>query len=129
MTIVMATVAMLALAACGTGGKGAAKSDSPSEVVKKAMTCVVNEEYESMVQYLDGAAGYTDEEVKQAGAMLALLFSLGDGVKEFAILGEEIDDEGREAEVKMSLTDKRGKVRQDEVDLVKTDAGWRMKMD
>jgi hypothetical protein len=127
-TLLMAGVLTLAMVACGGKG-GAQKSDSPSDVVKKAMTCAVNEDYEGMVQYLEGTEGATDEELKDAGAMLALIYSLGSGVKEFEIRGEEIDDNGLEAEVRLSITDKKGVVREDEADLVKTDAGWRIRFD
>lgn len=129
MTVALATLAMLTLMACGGNGGPAKQSDTPKEVVKKAMTCAVNEDFEGMVQYFKGTADATDEEIKQAGAVLTLLYSLGDGVKDFAILSEEIDDSGLEAEVTLSITDKKGNVRQDDVDLVKTDAGWRMKLD
>ena len=128
MTFVMAAVMAFAMIGCG-GNSGAKKSDSPSDVVKKAMTCAVNEDYVGMVKYFNGTQDASEEELKQAAGVIALLYSLGGGVKDFEILGEEIDEDGTEAEVKLRLTDTKGNTRESEAELTKTDAGWMLMFD
>ena len=128
MTIAMAVLMAFAVVACG-GNSGAKKSDSPSDVVKKAMTCAVNEDYVGMVKYFDGTADASEEDLKQAANVIAMLYSLSGGVKEFEILSEEIDDDGLKAEVKLRLTSTKGTTRESEADLIKGDAGWMLVLD
>ena len=128
MTIAVAVLTVLCMTACGGNG-GAKKSDSPSKVVEKAMTCAVNEDYEGMVKYFDGTADATDEEVKEAAQVLALLYALSGGLQSFEILGEEIEDDGMKAEVKLRLTNSKGSTTDSEAELVKTDAGWALLFD
>lgn len=128
MTIVVASLLAAAMVGCG-GNDGAKKGDSPSDVVKKAMTCAVNEDYVGMVKYFNGTADATEEELKEAASVIALLYSLGGGVKDFEILDEEIEDDGTKAEVKLRLTDTKGGTRETDADLVKTDAGWALLLD
>lgn len=129
LTIVSMALMALALSACGGNGGGVTKSDSPSEVVKKAMTCAVNEDYEGMVKYFDGTADASDEELKEAASVIALLYGLSGGIQSFEILGEEIDDNGTEAEVKLRITDTKGNTREDDADLVKNASGWALIFD
>ena len=129
LTIVTVALMALALSACGGNGGGVTKSDSPSEVVKKAMTCAVNEDYEGMVKYFDGTADASDEELKEAASVIALLYGLSGGIQSFEILGEEIDDNGTEAEVKLRITDTKGNTREDAADLVKNASGWALIFD
>lgn len=129
LTIVTVALMALALSACGGNGGGVTKSDSPSEVVKKAMTCAVNEDYEGMVKYFDGTADASDEELKEAASVIALLYGLSGGIQSFEILGEEIDDNGTEAEVKLRITDTKGNTREDDADLVKNASGWALIFD
>lgn len=129
LTIVTMALMALALSACGGNGGGVTKSDSPSEVVKKAMTCAVNEDYEGMVKYFDGTADASDEDLKEAASVIALLYGLSGGIQSFEILGEEIDDNGTEAEVKLRITDTKGNTREDDADLVKNASGWALIFD
>lgn len=129
LTIVTMALMAFALSACGGNGGGVTKSDSPSEVVKKAMTCAVNEDYEGMVKYFDGTADASDEELKEAASVIALLYGLSGGIQSFEILGEEIDDNGTEAEVKLRITDTKGNTREDDADLVKNASGWALIFD
>lgn len=129
LTIVSMALMALALSACGGNGGRVTKSDSPSEVVKKAMTCAVNEDYEGMVKYFDGTADASDEDLKEAASVIALLYGLSGGIQSFEILGEEIDDNGTEAEVKLRITDTKGNTREDDADLVKNASGWALIFD
>ena len=125
----MASLMAFAMVACGGNSGGAKKGDSPSEVVKKAMTCAVNEDYVGMVKYFEGTSDASEEELKQAANVIAMLYSLSGGVKEFEILSEEIDDDGQKAEVKLRLTSTKGTTRESELDLLKGDAGWMLVLD
>ena len=129
LTITMTCLMVCVLAACGGKNGSVSKSDTPSDVVKKALTCAVNQDYKGMVKFFDGTAAATDQEVEEAAAVLELLYSLAGGISSFEILGEEIDENGKEAEVKVKLTDSKGESRTDDADLVKTDQGWRLTMD
>lgn len=129
LTITMTCLMVCVLAACGGKNGSVSKSDTPSDVVKKALTCAVNQDYKGMVKFFDGTAAATDQEVEEAAAVLELLYSLAGGISSFEILGEEIDENGKEAEVKVKLTDSKGESRTDDTDMVKTDQGWRLTMD
>lgn len=128
MTIAMMALLMGSVALVGCGGN-AAKSDSPSAVVQKALSCAVQKDYKGMVKYFESSAAATEAELDEAAAVLELLYSLSGGISEFEILGEEIEENGMEAEVKVKLTDLKGESRTDEADVVKTDQGWRLRMD
>ncbi len=129
LTIAMTCLMVCVLAACGGKNGSVSKSDSPSDVVKKALTCAVDKDYKGMVKYFDKTADATEQELEEAGAVLELLYGLAGGVSSFEILGEEIDESGMEAEVKVKITDEKGASRTDDADLVKTDQGWRLTMD
>lgn len=126
----LVSLAVAALVVCSfafVGCKGAAKSDSPSKVVEKAMQCAVDKDYEGMVKYFDDGTS-TEEERHQAAAFIGMVYEMAGGLKDFEILGEEISEDGMTATVKMKITTGSGEERESEGKLEKTDKGWLLKV-
>ena len=120
---ILAVACVLAFTLNSCGGHGASKGDSPSDVVKKALTCVVNEDFNGMVQYIEGVDQASEEEVKEAAAWLSLLYGIGGGIKEFKIIGEEVAEDGQTATVTLNITDRSGNSHEDQGHVVRTDDG------
>ena len=128
----IAMIAMAALLGCSVAlvscGGGAGKGDSPSDVVKKALTCVINEDYEGMVQYYDGVDMSSEDEIKEAAAWMQLLYGISGGLSDFEVKGETIAEDGQTATVDITLTTKSGKVKESSGKVVKTDKGWKLSL-
>ncbi|MBR6048996.1 MAG: DUF4878 domain-containing protein [Bacteroidales bacterium] len=128
----IAMIAMVALLGCSLAlvscGGGAAKGDSPSDVVKKALTCAINEDYEGMVQYYDGVDMSDEQEIKEAAAWMQLLYSISGGLENFEVKSETIADDGLTATVEVTLTTKGGDTKDSAGKVVKTDNGWKLSL-
>ena len=128
----IAMIAMVALLGCSLAlvscGGGAAKGDSPSDVVKKALTCAINEDYEGMVQYYDGVDMSEEQEIKEAAAWMQLLYSISGGLENFEVKSETIADDGLTATVEVTLTTKGGDTKDSAGKVVKTDNGWKLSL-
>ena len=125
-------IAMVALLGCSLAlvscGGGATKGDSPSDVVKKALTCAINEDYEGMVQYYDGVDMSDENEIKELAAWMQLLYGLSGGLENFEVKGETIDEDGLTATVDITLTTKDGDTKESAGKVVKTDNGWKLSL-
>lgn len=128
----IAMIAMVALLGCSLAlvscSGGAAKGDSPSDVVKKALTCAINEDYEGMVQYYDGVDMSDENEIKELAAWMQLLYGLSGGLENFEVKGETIDEDGLTATVDITLTTKGGDTKESAGKVVKTDNGWKLSL-
>lgn len=128
----IAMIAMVALLGCSLAlvscSGGAAKVDSPSDVVKKALTCAINEDYEGMVQYYDGVDMSDENEIKELAAWMQLLYGLSGGLENFEVKGETIDEDGLTATVDITLTTKGGDTKESAGKVVKTGNGWKLSL-
>lgn len=126
----IALIAMAVLLGCSVAlvscGGGAGNGDSPSDVVKKALTCVINEDYEGMVQYYDGIDLSSEDEVKEVAAWMQLLYGISGGLSDFEVKGETIAEDGLTAKVDILLTTKDGSTKDSTGKVVKTDKGWKL---
>ena len=125
----LVSFAMATLVVCSfsfLGCKGASKSDSPTKVVEKALQCAVDKDYEGMVKYFDDGTG-TEEELKQAAALIAMGYEMVGGLKSYEVLGEEIAEDGMSAKVKVKVVNGKGDENESEADVEKTDNGWVLK--
>lgn len=132
LTLSLFVVSSLFFAACGSGDKGGntKKSDSPTEVVEKAMKTLLNKDYKGMVAYIVDMENATEEEVAELAAFLQLADQLSGGIKEFTVTGETISEDGQSAVVLSDITYNNGDTKKgDKSNLVLTDKGWRLALD
>lgn len=129
MTIVLMAVMTLGMAACGGGDKAtASKHDSPSDVVKKYLDLVVAQQYEEAVMLYDGVEGATQEEIKGVADLIAFAMEMNGGLERYEILGEEIDETGDNATVKLKYLFKGEGEKETDGKLVKKEGVWRLMM-
>ena len=128
-TIVLMAVMTLGMAACGGGDKAtASKHDSPSDVVKKYLDLVVAQQYEEAVMLYDGVEGATQEEIKGVADLIAFAMEMNGGLERYEILGEEIDETGDNATVKLKYLFKGEGAKETDGKLVKKEGVWRLLM-
>ena len=125
-SIVLAAVLVCGFAFVGCkGGNGSVKkSDGPTDVVKKALQCAVDKDYEGMLKYFDNDEDASEEELQQAAAFVQFAYEMQGGLTGFETSGEEISEDGTEATVDIKLITGNGKTKDDKAHLNKTEKGW-----
>lgn len=123
----LAVAAMVVFSFAFVGCKGAAKSDSPSKVVEKAMKCAVDKDYEGMIKYFDDGTA-SEEDLKQAAAFIGMGYEMVGGLKSYEVLGEEIAEDGMSAKVKLKVVNGQDEERETEAEVEKTDKGWVLRL-
>ncbi|MDO4218346.1 MAG: DUF4878 domain-containing protein [Bacteroidales bacterium] len=124
-------IGSFALIACGGNDNGTAKvskRDSPTDVAKKMLDKMVDKDFVGAVAYVDGIEEVEENEVTELAGLIQFAYEARGGLTSYKILGEEIAEDGESAEVNIETVYGNGETDTDDVDLKKTENGWRVTM-
>ncbi|MBR4177433.1 MAG: DUF4878 domain-containing protein [Bacteroidales bacterium] len=135
-TIIFVFAALLAcsfaITSCGQSGDTTevktSKKDTPSDVMEKVLKLLKNKDYKAAVQYSEGIAEASEDDVNGFIALVQAIYEANGGLAEYEILGEEISEDGQSAKVKVKYTFGNGEANDDTESLILTEKGWMMKM-
>ena len=135
-TIIFVFAALLtcsfAITSCGQSGDTTevktCKKDTPSDVMEKVLKLLKNKDYKAAIQYSEGIAEASEDDVNGAIALVQAIYEANGGLAEYEILGEEISEDGQSAKVKVKYTFGNGEANDDTESLILTEKGWMMKM-
>ena len=104
------------------------KAAEPKDVVSKWWDALIKKDVDKAFTYIYFEEGTEQEEIDALKAKYKGILEYTQGIKSYEIISEEISEDGKTATVKVKLVFGNGEENEDDVDLIKVDEGWKLKL-
>ena len=104
------------------------KADEPKDVVSKWWDALIKKDVDKAFTYIYFEEGTEQEEIDALKAKYKGILEYTQGIKSYEIISEEISEDGKTATVKVKLVFGNGEENEDDVELIKVDEGWKLKL-
>jgi hypothetical protein len=125
--VLLLTAVVFSVSSCGSGS-------APSDTIKKAYDLMKTKDFEKVTALYVTRDGemFSEEEAKKMEGLLGMAakeeFDSKDGLKNIVIDEETIEEDGQTAKVKYTVHFKNGETEKEDVQLIKIDGKWFIKM-
>ena len=104
------------------------KAAEPKDVVSKWWDALIKKDVDKAFTYIYFEEGTEQEEIDALKAKYKGILEYTQGIKSYEIISEEIAEDGKTATVKVKLVFGNGEENEDDVELIKVDEGWKLKL-
>lgn len=104
------------------------KAAEPKDVVSKWWDALIKKDVDKAFTYVYHEEGTEQEEIDQLKAKYRGILEYTKGIKSYEIISQEIAKDGKSATVKSKVVFGNGEENEDDVELIKVDEVWKIKL-